>query len=112
MTLGLLVGQAVDGPGIAHADTVCGSRYYQNSDGGCTPIPDDTPSGIRCKDGTYSHATHRQGACSGHGGISESTGGDDNGSGSAALGSAALGAGALGSAVLGSSILPALLFGS
>lgn len=115
LSVGLLTGQAVHGSGVAHADTdyrhsACGSRYYENSDGVCTPRPDGTPSGIRCNDGTYSHAKTRQGACSHHGGIDDSSSGDAGGS--AAFGSAVLGAGVIGSATLGSSMLPALLFGS
>jgi hypothetical protein len=38
-----------------------------------TPRPPITtiplPSGYLCKDGTHSHAAHRQGACSHHGGV-------------------------------------------
>ncbi|MDQ2891196.1 MAG: DUF3761 domain-containing protein [Gemmatimonadota bacterium] len=32
---------------------------------------DNNPAGsiAKCKDGLYSHATHRQGACSRHGGV-------------------------------------------
>lgn len=112
--VGVLTSQAYMGSPQAAADTVarhsvCGSRYYENSDGVCTPRPDGSATGIRCKDGSFSHAAHRQGACSSHGGIDESSG---ESGGSAELGSAALGAGAVGSAVIGSSVLPALLFAS
>jgi hypothetical protein len=36
---------------------------------------DNNPVGAiaKCKDGLYSHATHRQGACSGHGGVASWT---------------------------------------
>lgn len=112
LSLGLLAGQVAAGTPAAQADparhAVCGSKYYENSDGVCVPRPDGTPSGIRCKDGTYSHAKTRQGACSSHGGIDESASGEGGG-GSALLGSAALGV--IGSATLGSSIIPALIFG-
>ena len=35
--------------------------------------PDNNPQGAtaQCKDGTYSHATHHQGACSNHGGVAK-----------------------------------------
>lgn len=112
LSLGVFAIHTVDGTTPARADTVCGSRAYQNSDGVCTPEPDSSPTGIRCKDGSYSHATHRQGACSNHGGIDESSGAGDPGTGSAVTGSALLGAGAIGSAMIGSSMLPILLFGS
>ena len=116
LSLGLLTGATVSGSALAHADapgghtvaSTCGSAYYENSDGICIPRPDGSPTGIRCKDGTYSHATTRQGACSHHGGIADSTGDDNTGggdsgsaTGSAAFGSAALGGLAVGSAVLG-----------
>lgn len=118
LTLAMFTGSMATGGAVAQADpgpvhTVsdgCGSGYYENSRGSCIPEPDSTPTGIRCKDGTYSHAATRQGACSNHGGI-------DNGSGAGAaggdptaiiLGSFAIGGLALGSAALG----PLLLFGS
>lgn len=119
LTVGVLAGQAADGTALAQAAPTpghsvsyeCGSAYYMNSDGVCTPSPDAGPSGIKCKDGTYSHAANRQGACSHHGGIDDSAAATDE-SGSAAVGSAALGVGIVGSATLGSSLLPALLFAS
>ncbi|HKS43585.1 MAG TPA: DUF3761 domain-containing protein [Amycolatopsis sp.] len=45
-----------------------------NSDGNCVPRPvqaGSPPPGAtaRCKDGTYSFSQHRQGTCSGHGGV-------------------------------------------
>ncbi|MGJ0118969.1 DUF3761 domain-containing protein [Williamsia sp. MIQD14] len=118
LTLAMFTGALATGSTVAHADpgpahTVsdgCGSGYYENSRGSCIPEPDSSPTGIRCEDGTYSHAETRQGACSNHGGI-------DNGSGSSAsggdptaiiLGSFAIGGLALGSAALG----PLILFGS
>ncbi|WP_156685602.1 DUF3761 domain-containing protein [Mycobacterium sp. Marseille-P9652] len=46
---------------------------YVNVDNQCRPGPDHSQDGggleLPCRDGTTSHATHRQGACSGHGGI-------------------------------------------
>lgn len=67
---------------VAAGAVACGSGssleerlvpVYQ-SPPGVSPTPDPpkfvAPQGIRCKDGTISHARHRQGACSHHGGIS------------------------------------------
>lgn len=121
LTFGLLCGAAAnDGSAVAHAepaihhvDDTCGSGYYRNSQGSCIPGPDSSPSGIRCKDGTYSHAKTRQGACSRHGGIADDSGtagtSDSGGSGSAELG---VGSAVIGSSVIGMAFLSTLLFGS
>lgn len=42
---------------------------YVNVDGQCEPGPDQNPGNFKCCDGTNSHAMHRNGACSHHGGI-------------------------------------------
>jgi hypothetical protein len=42
---------------------------YVNVDGQCEPWPDQNRGNFKCCDGTNSHATHRNGACSHHGGI-------------------------------------------
>jgi hypothetical protein len=42
---------------------------YVNVDGQCVEAPDQDPGMIQCCDGSHSHATHRTGACSHHGGI-------------------------------------------
>jgi hypothetical protein len=42
---------------------------YVNVDGQCIEDPDQNPGSFTCCDGTHSHATHRNGACSHHGGI-------------------------------------------
>jgi hypothetical protein len=52
----------------------CGEDYYRNSDGVCVHRPASgpgAPSGAtaKCKDGTLSYSTHRQGTCSHHGGV-------------------------------------------
>ncbi len=47
----------------------CSNGSYINSDGQSVCRPDLNHSNIQCSDGTYSHSTHRQGACSHHGGI-------------------------------------------
>lgn len=55
----------------------CPNGTYTNSSGNevCSPYssPDGPPAGAtaRCKDGTYSFSEHRQGTCSGHGGVAE-----------------------------------------
>src|ERR1700736_6295369 len=54
----------------------CSDSEYQNSDGQCIPRPNQSqgvPQGAtaQCRDGTYSFSTHRQGTCSGHGGVSQ-----------------------------------------
>lgn len=49
----------------------CGADYYRNVDGACVHRPSSSPAGATalCKDGTYSYSQHRQGTCSGHGGV-------------------------------------------
>jgi hypothetical protein len=42
---------------------------YINVDGQCIEAPDANGGNFTCCDGTHSHATHRNGACSHHGGI-------------------------------------------
>ena len=124
LLLAMVVGSTASGYTVARADTPyshsadyeCGSGYYENSTGSCTKGPDGSPTGIRCEDGTYSHATTTRGACSRHGGIADSSGGSGTGGdpGSLALGSLAIGGlAALGGVLLlGSSVLGAGLFGS
>lgn len=101
LTLGVLAGPSlVSDLGAAHAQTLpgasqakatsCKSGYYRNSNGRCVHVPDGNSGGatFRCKDGTYSHAQHRQGACSRHGGIAgPANSGDGNGSLGALFGS-------------------------
>lgn len=61
-------------PPVAQA---CGADYYRNADGVCVhrpvqaPAANGPPAGAsaKCKDGTYSFSQHRQGTCSGHGGV-------------------------------------------
>jgi len=51
----------------------CGEDYYRNVDGNCVHRPSDSPSGAsaKCRDGSYSYSQHRQGTCSGHGGVAQ-----------------------------------------
>jgi hypothetical protein len=56
---------------IVVAPTTCGEDYYKNVDGNCIRRPSSSPSGAsaKCRDGSYSYSAHRQGTCSGHGGV-------------------------------------------
>jgi Protein of unknown function (DUF3761) len=52
------------------------STHYVNSDGACVPRPiaaTAPPPGAtaKCVDGEYSFSKHRQGTCSGHGGVAQ-----------------------------------------
>jgi hypothetical protein len=58
------------------ARTLGTTKTYVNSDGNTVPSPARTSDGqppagatAQCKDGTYSSSQHRQGTCSGHGGV-------------------------------------------
>jgi hypothetical protein len=60
--------------GSAQQSGSCDADYYRNSDGNCVRRPeqaDAAPAGAtaRCSDGKYSFSQHRQGTCSGHGGV-------------------------------------------
>ncbi|HZQ26950.1 MAG TPA: DUF3761 domain-containing protein [Acidimicrobiales bacterium] len=59
------------------ARTLSNNNTYVNSDGNTVHSPayssdGQPPAGAtaQCKDGTYSSSQHRQGTCSGHGGVS------------------------------------------
>lgn len=62
-----VVNEAVSAP----TPVTCGSGYYKNVDGNCVHVPSSNPSGAsaKCRDGSYSYSQHRQGTCSGHGGV-------------------------------------------
>jgi hypothetical protein len=49
----------------------CPPGTYQNRDGDCVERPDSNRGGAtgQCCDGTDTHAEHRTGACSHHGGV-------------------------------------------
>lgn len=51
----------------------CGNGYYKNVDGNCIKSPGSDSSGAtaKCRDGSYSYSQHRQGTCSGHGGVAQ-----------------------------------------
>jgi hypothetical protein len=55
----------------------CPNGTYTNSSGNTVCSPYSSPSGppagasAKCNDGTYSFSEHRQGTCSGHGGVAE-----------------------------------------
>jgi hypothetical protein len=60
----------------AQASVSCAGDYYRNSDGNCVRRPEQAatpPSGAtaQCKDASYSFSRHRQGTCSGHGGVAQ-----------------------------------------
>jgi hypothetical protein len=72
----------VEADAAAHADSptktsgLCGAGYYLNSSGNCVPRPEQTPARpagatAKCADGAYSFSQHRQGTCSGHGGVAQ-----------------------------------------
>ncbi|MEH3154405.1 MAG: DUF3761 domain-containing protein [Gordonia paraffinivorans] len=116
LAVGVLVAAPVlAGAAVASADTgvahsvsdECGTGYYENSNGRCIPVPDDSTTSIRCADGTYSHAENRSGACSRHGGIAGGSGGRAG----AADAGVALGVLGVGSAVVGGALLLPLLLG-
>ena len=61
-------------PPQTHSPAACGADQYRNVDGVCVNRPvaaPAPPSGAtaKCNDGTYSFSQHRQGTCSGHGGV-------------------------------------------
>lgn len=53
--------------------TSCGSDYYKNVDGNCVHRPSNNCEGATavCRDGSCSFSQHRQGTCSGHGGVAQ-----------------------------------------
>ncbi|HJT04591.1 MAG TPA: DUF3761 domain-containing protein [Pseudonocardiaceae bacterium] len=60
--------------GSAQESGACDGDYYRNSDGNCVHRPQQAaaaPAGAtaQCQDGSYSFSQHRQGTCSGHGGV-------------------------------------------
>ncbi len=62
-----------EAPAPVATSASCGSDYYMNVDGNCVHRPSSSPSGAsaKCKDGSYSYSQHRQGTCSGHGGVAQ-----------------------------------------
>ncbi|HEX5345865.1 MAG TPA: DUF3761 domain-containing protein [Pseudonocardiaceae bacterium] len=62
--------------GSAQQSASCDADYYRNSNGNCVHRPQQAaaaPAGAtaRCSDGEYSFSQHRQGTCSGHGGVAQ-----------------------------------------
>jgi hypothetical protein len=52
----------------------CGTGYYKNVDGICVHSPNKTScegATAICRDGACSFSQHRQGTCSGHGGVAQ-----------------------------------------
>jgi Protein of unknown function (DUF3761) len=55
---------------------LCAADYYRNSSGNCVHRPEQAPARpagatAKCSDGAYSFSQHRQGTCSGHGGVAQ-----------------------------------------
>jgi uncharacterized protein DUF3761 len=55
---------------------LCDADYYRNSNGNCVHRPEKAPAPppgatAQCADGEYSFSQHRQGTCSGHGGVAQ-----------------------------------------
>jgi hypothetical protein len=55
---------------------LCAADYYRNSSGNCVHRPEQAPARPagatpKCSDGAYSFSQHRQGTCSGHGGVAQ-----------------------------------------
>jgi hypothetical protein len=55
---------------------LCDADYYRNSNGNCVHRPEQAPAPpagatTQCADGKYSFSQHRQGTCSGHGGVAQ-----------------------------------------
>lgn len=58
----------------APAVTSCGEDYYRNVDGVCVHRPSSSVcegATAKCRDNTCSFSQHRQGTCSGHGGVAQ-----------------------------------------
>jgi hypothetical protein len=66
---------AASTPKPAKATKAAKASTASNATAGSGAKEDNNPVGAiaKCKDGLYSHATHRQGACSGHGGVASWT---------------------------------------
>lgn len=63
-------------PTTVPASTQSNDQYYTNVDGNRVQSPsysESQPSNAsaQCRDGSYSYSQHRQGTCSGHGGVAE-----------------------------------------
>jgi hypothetical protein len=58
-------------PTVAATPQPTPASTYTNVDGNKIESPNSNPLGATgvCRDGTYTHATHHQGACSYHGGV-------------------------------------------
>lgn len=70
------VGPSPPQGGLAAGSSCDEGTHYVNSDGACVPRPTSAatpPAGAtaRCVDGEYSFSKHRQGTCSGHGGVAQ-----------------------------------------
>jgi hypothetical protein len=72
----------IDADAATHADSPtknngsCDPDYYLNSSGNCVHRPAQAPgrpagATAKCADGAYSFSQHRQGTCSGHGGVAQ-----------------------------------------
>jgi hypothetical protein len=70
--LAISVVAPTDRPAVRTVAMQCPPGYDEEQPG-CIERPDPNSNGAeaQCRDGSYSHARHHSGACSGHGGVAQ-----------------------------------------